>query len=579
LKRAETPTPAEREQRRRDFLALKSVRELADMLGIKYERLIYHVYKVPSDQKYKLFGIKKKASGTRVISAPVTPLKIIQQELNKILLDVYEPKPSVHGYVRGKNIVINAKKHKRARLILNIDLEDFFPSINFGRVRGMFLGNPYFLPPKVATVLAQICCFNNQLPQGAPTSPVISNMICARMDSQLQHLAFKYQCYYTRYADDITISTFHKELPAGIATALSITETQIGNELNKIIETNGFRINLNKVRLQPRFRRQEVTGIVVNQFPNVRRKYIRQVRAMLHAWEAHGLTNAEKDYFTKYAGQKHRNPELELPSFRQILKGMISYIGMVKGRGRDSRVFLKLMSKYDVLRARDEGVPRLRREFLDDLNKPRVFVEGKTDVAILKTSWKKLYGDLPMQFEVVVADTRPNTSGGGAGADSISLLLNAHRADDPYIAIGLFDRDKTGKAKFRSALQSDFLEDSVNAWKVAADRRAGALLLPVPAGREDYDYYDTICIEFFFSDDVLLKKAEDGSGLTLEYKKLDVEGKRLPENLQVPIPAARTVKGSKVAFAERIIPLLDAGEFTAFRPLFELIVNLINVFQ
>ena len=324
-------------QKLEQFLALQTIQDIARLLDIKYERLIYHIYKVPDDQKYLTFTITKKTSGVRTINAPATPLKILQQKLNEILLDVYKPKPSVYAYVRKRNVVLNAKKHKRARFILNIDLEDFFPSINFGRVRGLFMAKPYFLPDKVATVLAQICCNNNMLPQGAPSSPIISNMICARMDSQLQALANVNKCYYTRYADDITFSTFLKEFPTELATTENFTEVNLGNELENIIIANGFNVNRMKVRLQPRFRRQEVTGIIVNQFPNVRRSYVRQVRAMLHAWEIYGITNAEKDYFTIYGAKKHRNPELELPSLRQVIRGKIGYIGMVKGKGKDKR--------------------------------------------------------------------------------------------------------------------------------------------------------------------------------------------------------------------------------------------------
>lgn len=200
---------------RDDFLALKSVQSLASMLDVKYERLIYHIYKATDENKYCTFEIPKKTSGTRVINAPSTSLKIIQQRLNEILLKVYAPKPSAYAYLPKKNIVLNARQHKRAKFVLNIDLEDFFGSINFGRVRGMFMAMPYLLPEKVATVLAQICCYKNSLPQGAPTSPIVSNMICARMDSQLQTLAGKHKCYYTRYADDITFSTRLKEFPGG----------------------------------------------------------------------------------------------------------------------------------------------------------------------------------------------------------------------------------------------------------------------------------------------------------------------------------------------------------------------------
>src|SRR5690606_8958560 len=131
------------------------------------------------------------------LSIPTESLKIIQQKLNQVLQLVYKPKLSTHGFVNNRSIVTNADAHikkKKHRYILNVDIKDFFPSINFGRVRGMFMAPPYNQPEHVATVLAQICCSNNELPQGAPTSPIVSNMICAQMDSQLQQLAKPHRC-------------------------------------------------------------------------------------------------------------------------------------------------------------------------------------------------------------------------------------------------------------------------------------------------------------------------------------------------------------------------------------------------
>src|SRR5699024_2066569 len=136
--------------------------------------------------------------------------------------------------------------HVRSRFILNIDLKDFFPSINFGRVRGVFLAKPYNCTKEVATVLAQICCYNNQLPQGSPASPIVSNMICARLDSHLYKLAKKNHCYYSRYADDITISTNKRDFPKEIARLVRTEKKNIcnlGNSLLNTINNNGFEIN------------------------------------------------------------------------------------------------------------------------------------------------------------------------------------------------------------------------------------------------------------------------------------------------------------------------------------------------
>lgn len=145
---------------------------------------------------------------------------------------------------------------------------------------------PYHVPHEAATVLAQICCFKNQLPQGAPTSPVVSNMICSKLDSQLQALAKEHRCVYTRYADDITFSTSLKSFPRAVAHVVrtkSGEEIELVSILRSIIEANGFVVNPEKLRLRAANQSQTVTGLTVNRIVNVRRRFIRELRAMLHA--------------------------------------------------------------------------------------------------------------------------------------------------------------------------------------------------------------------------------------------------------------------------------------------------------
>ena len=291
------------EELRDKFYSLTTASSVAKLLGVPYDRLVYHIYRVEKSKRYKIFELPKKSGGYRQISTPITALKIIQRKLNQVLQAVYKIKPSVHGFIQGKNIVTNAKVHAGKRYVLNIDLKDFFPSINFGRVRGLFMAFPYGLNPDVATVLAQICCHNNQLPQGAPTSPIVTNMICAKMDSQLQHLAKECKATYTRYADDITFSTTLPKFPPRLAYTVTEEGTEklvLGDALLNIITENGFTINEQKIRLQTRGNHQSVTGLTTNKFPNVDRKYVRQIRAMLHAWAKFGLEAAEKEYQEKY---------------------------------------------------------------------------------------------------------------------------------------------------------------------------------------------------------------------------------------------------------------------------------------
>ena len=218
--------------------------------------------------------------------------------------------------------------------VFNLDIKDFFPSINFGRVYGLLLAKPYECTREVATVLAQICTVNNTLPQGAPTSPTVSNMICARMDSELRRLAQRNRCTYTRYADDLTFSTSMPSFPPDIAKVvkdISGTHVHVGSELGSIINDNGFLINYDKVRLQTKGQRQSVTGITVNEKCNLQQSYIRQIRAMLHAWEKYGEVAAE-NYFRQKYDLKNRSPYKREVRFREVLRGKIEFLGQIRGK-------------------------------------------------------------------------------------------------------------------------------------------------------------------------------------------------------------------------------------------------------
>ena len=341
------------EELKKQFLALRTRRDVALFLDIPLKQLTYHLFVVEATKRYTKFNIAKSSGALREIQSPATALKVVQRKLNQALACVYEPRYPVHGFVAsrglstGRSIVSNARIHVGAEFILNIDLKDFFPSINFGRVRGMFAKKPYDLGPAAATVLAQICCFENGLPQGAPTSPIVSNMICGKLDADLQKLAQRYNCLYSRYADDITFSTrvrgsFPKSLAKSV-TGPTGPLTVVGGELEKVVNGNGFQINPLKTRLQTKTRRQEVTGLTVNKFPNVKRVYVNQVRAMLHAWRRFGLDLAEADFRKRY-DQKRRNPNSPPPSFKRVVKGKLDFLTMVRGRG-DS-VCIRLLREY-----------------------------------------------------------------------------------------------------------------------------------------------------------------------------------------------------------------------------------------
>ena len=334
-----------RSRLRDSFKALRTPSDVADLLGISYSRLAYYVHGVLEVDRYRRFEIKKRSGGVRQIDEPVRTLKIAQQSLNKILQAIYDPRPCVHGFVADRNIATNAGLHARRRFVLNIDLEDFFPSINFGRVRGMFLKFPYDCDPAVATFLAQLCVYRDRLPQGAPTSPTISNMIAARLDRELERLARKEHCAYSRYADDITFSTNAVKFPWPLARHDAQTGAfQVGADLERVIKSNGFAVNIGKVRLQHSTYKQEVTGLIVNRRVNVPRTYIRQVRAMLHAWEKYGLPAASREFFKRFDTKDRAGFKRSTDEFSTVVKGKIDYLKMI--RGEDDGIVRRFLGIY-----------------------------------------------------------------------------------------------------------------------------------------------------------------------------------------------------------------------------------------
>ena len=324
------------------FLALISTREVANILDVPYKTLCFYLYK---KQNYKKFELQRASGKPRTISAPDTPLKIIQRKLAQVLNAVYGSRSVVHGFVRGRSIRSNAKRHLGAEWILNLDLQDFFPTIHFGRVCGMFAGKPYNLPEEVAKTLARICCHEGALPIGAPTSPIVANMICGKMDSELKALAWSCGCIYTRYADDISISTKAPVLDKRIAEKNPSTrQWVIGAEVQYIVQDNSFIINSSKTRVRGRQSSMEVTGVRINSGLNVNLSLYRQVRSMLHAWEKFGEDAAQNEHRSCYEKKQYYGCS---PHFRDVLRGKIEFIGFI--RGRDDKIYVKLLQRIQKL--------------------------------------------------------------------------------------------------------------------------------------------------------------------------------------------------------------------------------------
>ena len=347
------------EELRVAFANLHSARDVADILEVPYGQLMYITSQRADKYGYSTFTIPKRSGEDRTISAPHPTLKILQSKMNHILKLVYEPRASTHGFAEGRSVRTNAERHTKRRYVLNIDLVDFFPSIHFGRIRGVLMSKPYGVGAPAATVLARICSQETpdgrKLPQGAPTSPILSNMVCRRMDRELSALARESHCTYSRYADDITFSTNAREFPQNVAAygpSGGTNDVVLGDDLRRIINENDFTINESKVRIQKRGQHQEVTGLTVNQFPNVRRNFIRQIRAMLHDWSVNGYDAAQDRYRREF--DRARGPGRSNTSFRDVVYGKISFVKMV--RGKDDLVYRKLRARILTLEGRGSSL-------------------------------------------------------------------------------------------------------------------------------------------------------------------------------------------------------------------------------
>lgn len=306
---------------------LTTLRSLATFLGVDYSTLMWAA-NTGAANGYRLFEIKKKSGGLRRIRSPKQPLKLVQERIAAALAQLYIPPGTVHGFTKNKSIASNAEAHTNKKWLINIDLEDFFPSINFGRVRGALAAPPYSIHPKISTVIARICCHQNQLPQGAPSSPILSNIVARALDTRFHKLARKFKISYTRYADDISLSGRHNSIPSSLAVEDG-ANVRCGQELIEAIEGSGFKVNLSKFRLQRKSSRMMVTGLVVNEHVNVRRTLVREIRKLIHAWRKHGYTSANSHYVSKNWRQK--TPRQSPPELKHVLRGKLEHLRNIKG--------------------------------------------------------------------------------------------------------------------------------------------------------------------------------------------------------------------------------------------------------
>lgn len=392
-----------------DLKTATTLKDVAEILGFSTKGLSFFLYALNPSARYRSFEIPKKGGGARTIHAPVDGLKLIQRRLAKVLQECNEwmvaaegkaRRPLYHGFTPERSIFTNASVHRRQEFVFNVDIEDFFGSINFGRVRGYFISNKYFkLDPAVATVLAQIACHdstaegkqqghNSRLPQGSPCSPIISNLIGGMLDVRLVGLAKLHGCRYSRYADDLTFSTSKSPFPTEIARQIgNAHQWAPGSSLSNLIEDSGFKLNPKKTRMQYCSSRQEVTGLVVNSIANTRPEYRRQVRAMVDSLTRTGkYTIDDVEY-----GQEKLNQ----------LAGRLGFVSHIDIQ----RQKVKQTERRKELSSRDKVYQQFlffRHFYAADL--PVIVTEGKTDVIYLKFAFQALAKKFPQLYSRTVDD-------------------------------------------------------------------------------------------------------------------------------------------------------------------------------
>lgn len=328
------------------LLLLNEVKNTEDD-NITLDDLRYYSNPNKTYKRYYTFAINKRNGAKRIIYSPHLILKRIQSRLNIIFKTLYIPSECATGFTLGRSVVTNAQKHTNKNYVFNIDLKDFFTNIPQSRIWKRLQLPPFNFKMPVVNAIAGLCSiklFPSEytekdktcyvLPQGAPTSPILSNAICDTLDRRLNGLSKKFNATYTRYADDISFSSMHN---------IYNFDSEFIKELYRIIEEQGFTINHSKTRLQKLGSKQEVTGLTVCKKVNVSKKYIRSIRQLLYIWNRYGVFEAQKCY-TRYL-EKNNIIIKGTPNLRYILKGKLEYIKMVKGE-TDS-VYLDLLYKYE----------------------------------------------------------------------------------------------------------------------------------------------------------------------------------------------------------------------------------------
>ena len=335
-----------------DTLASRLNSICATQMGLKNQNItvedFLHYGNIADKSRYSVFQIPKKRKGQfRTISSPDERLKVILRAINILLSSVYHPQFYVSGFVHDASVVTNAQLHVRQQFVYNIDLKHFFDSITDNMVISRLQGYPYNYSMEVAASIARMSSIsdphyaNPHLAQGSPASPILSNLVCEKMDAELYQLGTQFSVRYSRYADDITFSCSRN---------IFRHNGDFYRALNHIVTNNRFEINPDKVRVRGKKQRQEVTGLTVNEKVNVTPNYVKDIRNLLYIWDKYGYKSAYRSFYRKYT--KHFLPKHKpVPCFVDSLRGKLNYLALVKGHY--DTTYLKLKQKFDLLSSGD----------------------------------------------------------------------------------------------------------------------------------------------------------------------------------------------------------------------------------
>lgn len=525
---------------------VETINELAQCLEISEKNLTYVLYANGGvDDRYHTFVIPKKSGGERSIDAPDDSLKFIQRKLAEKILEVIQKgtdkppfAPVAQAYQKKLGIFTNGTVHRNKKLLLNVDLENFFPSIHFGRIIGYFMKNTdFFLPKPIAVVIAKLTCHKGVLAQGSSVSPIISNLICQTLDQHILKIARQYHLIYSRYADDMSFSTNDLYFLNNLNDFFMALDAQINKD--------GFVINRDKLNLSGPDVRHTVTGLSVNKKVNVPVKYYKNTRAMVF------------NLYTK--GSYTIDGKIYDVSNTDPLEGRLSFINNIESKNREYEK--KSASKRNVENkfkniAEFSAREKTFRNFLFYKNfyknqKTVLVTEGHTDIVYLKSAVSSLGIE---NFDVRYLN-RTNTlhyffglgsdpkSGGGTTFINIYNLYHSNISIAPRLmsygvhpehpVILLFDHDyKKKDSPIRKFLNHVYQNNAEEVWLKL--HSTGFLhinnnLYAVVVSKDDIDFLDNKDIEDLFPSSLL--KDVFGQGVfESQYEKKDSHLRKIGKN-------------------------------------------------